>query len=108
QPSLRRKTTIQRGLLLRAVARHVEGTRNANLAGMEGKTVGLHRLAIRREALARRFQRGELVEQQIVPPPRNLADRFRMPGTLPERRMRLLDRRRLHDDVVVLPVLACE
>ena len=43
-----------------------------------------------------------------MPAPRDPADGFRMAGALPERRVRLLDGRRLDDDVVELPVLAVE
>ena len=41
-----------------------------------------------------------------MPAPSHLADRIGVAGALPERRMRLLDGRRLDDDVVELPVLA--
>ena len=106
---LRGEAPIERRLLFRCVARHVERARHADLDGMEVEPVGLHR---RRDRTRTRspvsIQRGELVEQQIVPALRHAADRFRMAGALPERRMRLLDGRRLDDDVVELPVFAVE
>ena len=51
-------------------------------------------------------RRGELVEQQLGAAPRHLADRVRTAGRHPDRRMRLLPRRRLDDDVLEIPVLA--
>ena len=50
--------------------------------------------------------RGDLIEQQVVAIARGAADRLRAAGAEPERRMRLLDRARLDDDIVVAPALA--
>ena len=48
----------------------------------------------------------DLVEQQVVALARRAADRLLAAGAEPERRVRLLDRARLDDDVVELPALA--
>jgi hypothetical protein len=48
----------------------------------------------------------ELVEQEVVAEVGDLFDRLRASGAHPQRRVRLLSRRRLDDDVVELEVLA--
>ena len=58
------------------------------------------------DALDDQIGRRDLVEQQIVALARGAADRLGAAGAHPERRMRLLDRRRLDGDVVVVPQLA--
>ena len=58
------------------------------------------------DALDDQVGRGDLVEQQIVALARGAADRFGAAGAEPERRVRLLDRVRLDDDVVEVPALA--
>src|SRR5207245_11335627 len=59
-----------------------------------------------RDALAGLLDRRELVEEEVVAALRDPGDRFRVAGPHPERRVGLLSRRRLHDHVVELPVLA--
>src|SRR5207245_2396995 len=58
------------------------------------------------EALDRQRDRGELVEQELAAAPRYLGDRIRLPRRHPDRRMRLLFRRRLDHDVLEIPELA--
>ena len=53
-----------------------------------------------------RGDRRELVEQQLGAALRHLADRVRLARRHPDRRMRLLFRRRLHHDVLEIPELA--
>jgi hypothetical protein len=105
QPALRGDPAVERSLLLRGVACHIEGACDTNLRGMEGKAVRLHRLPVGRKALAGHVKRRELIQQQVMAAPSHASDRFRMAGTLPERRVRFLNCRRLDDDVVELPVL---
>src|SRR5215471_6124339 len=62
--------------------------------------------AERRNTLDDQIGRRNLIEEQIVALARGAADRFRAAGTEPERRVRLLDRARLDDDVVETPALA--
>jgi hypothetical protein len=62
QPALPGEASIQRCLFLRIVARHIEGSRDANLRRIESESVRLHCLAIQREPLADFVERRELVE----------------------------------------------
>src|SRR5207244_8374869 len=66
----------------------------------------LYGTALVPDTLCNRFRPAALAEQQIMALFGGGADRIGARRADPERRMRLLHRRRLDDDVFVMPVLA--
>ena len=107
---LRGHAAFDRRLLFRRVVapRRTRAPRRPDRR-IEAEPVLHHRACDRMlNAVAPSLDRGELIQQQVVAARRHPADRVGMAGALPERRMRLLNGRRLDDDVVELPVLAVE
>src|SRR5580704_9556401 len=71
-----------------------------------GSALRLDGTAVDPDTLGDRFRPAALAEQQIMALVGGVADRIGARRADPERRMRLLHRRRLDDDVLVMPVLA--
>ncbi len=103
---LRFEPALERGVLVGLILGDEESARDADIHRIENAALRFHGFLEDRDALADRFDRGELIEQKIIAARRDLADRMRIAGRHPHRRMRLLRRRRLDDDVLEAPELA--
>ena len=108
----RRRCAVIRRSTAAAFSSAVSATKKARATptwdGSKPKPLRQHRRLVGVEPVDRLADRGELVQQQVMPAGGDLADTLGMAGALPERRMRLLVGRWLDDDVVELPVLAVE
>jgi hypothetical protein len=80
--------------------------RDADTPAIELVTGCFERRPIDCDPLDRQFDRRDLVEQQIETLPPRAPNCLRAAGAHPERRMRLLHRARLNQDVFKIPMLA--
>ena len=84
EPALRFQPALQRGFLVGFVLGDVIGARDADIHRIEGAAALFHLGLEDRDALGDRFERGELVEQEIIAALGDLADRVagcRRPST---------------------------
>src|SRR5215472_13117654 len=95
-----------RSLALLLIVHDLQPAGHTNHRGVVRPADPLAFLAESRDTVDDQISRCDLVEQQIVTFACGTADRLGAAGTEPERRMRLLDRARLDDDVVEPPALA--
>src|SRR5581483_11828695 len=103
EAALRFQPALQRGLLVGVVLGDKKRARHADVHRIVGAAALFHLGLEDGHALGNRFERSELIEQQIVAALGDLPDRIRIAGGHPDRRMRLLRGRRLDDDVVETP-----
>ena len=96
----------QRGLRVGPVVGDIGLAGDRDLHRVDRRPLRLPLGAVKRDALANHLGRRILVEDQVEAALRGAADRGLAAGRDPERRMRLLRRRRLDHDVVELPEFA--
>jgi hypothetical protein len=97
---------LARRLAFGFIDRDVQGPGQPDHRRIIGAPLRLDGAAVDRDTLGDGFRPAGLAEQQIIALVGGIADRVGARRADPEWRMRLLHRRRLDDDVVVVPVLA--
>ena len=96
----------ERGLLVGFVLGDIKLARHRDLHRIEGQGRALALGFVDADALGDLLRAGILIEDQIEAARGGAADRIRAAGGHPERRMRLLRRRRLDDDILEMPEAA--
>ena len=105
-PHMPLEAALQRGFLVGGVLGDVHRTRDGDVHRVESAAARLDLFLELGYLIEDLLGERMLAQQHVVAALGDLANRARAAGAHPERRARLLRRRRLDDDVVELPVFA--